>query len=70
MISPTTRSPSVTERRAPFRQCGVVLEQMQVREGQAEAFREWYAEEYLPAPLPPAGDRVGRAAWRMRNTAR
>jgi len=29
-------------------QCGVVLEQMQVLAGQEAAFREWYADEYLP----------------------
>lgn len=36
-------------------QCGVVLEQMQVRAGKGEAFREWYASEYLPRRFAKAG---------------
>lgn len=29
-------------------ECGVVLEQVQVGEGQAEEFRRWYGDEYMP----------------------
>lgn len=36
-------------------QCGVVLEQMQVCAGKAEAFREWYAGEYLPQRIAQPG---------------
>lgn len=36
-------------------QCGVVLEQMQAREGQETPFRQWYADQYLPARAKQAG---------------
>lgn len=35
--------------------CGVVLEQMQVGDGQEAAFREWYADVYLPRRVKQAG---------------
>lgn len=32
-----------------FADCGVVLEQMQAKPGEEVAFREWFADEYMPS---------------------
>lgn len=32
-----------------FADCGVVLEQMQAKQGEVAAFREWFADEYMPS---------------------
>ena len=35
--------------------CSVVMEQMQVAPGQEAAFREWFADEYMPARIRTGG---------------
>lgn len=38
-----------------FAGCGVVLEQMQVKPGEEAAFREWFANEYMPGRFKQDG---------------
>jgi hypothetical protein len=38
-----------------FARCGLVLEQMQVKPGEAEAFRAWFADVYMPERFNQTG---------------